>query len=62
MRSTRTWILTWIVGGLLLLELADQAGSNGVPAAVKKNNTKRIENAHRRLVSLIATTEEFSLR
>ena len=42
--------------------VADQASSNGVPAAVKKNNTKSIENAHRRLVSLIATTEEFSLR
>ena len=42
--------------------VADQASNSGVPAAVKLNRATNIENAHRRLVSLIATTEEFSLR
>jgi len=44
--------------------VADQAGSNGVPAIVKTRNVTaaRIETAHRRLISLIATSEEFSLR
>jgi uncharacterized protein (DUF1800 family) len=40
----------------------DQAGSSGIPAAVRTNNVSRIETAHRRLVSLIAASEEFSLR
>lgn len=40
----------------------DQGGSNGVPAAVRSGNANRIENAHRRLISLIATSEEFALR
>jgi uncharacterized protein (DUF1800 family) len=42
--------------------VADQAGSNGIPAAVRTRTTTRIENAHRRLISLIATSEEFTLR
>ena len=42
--------------------ITDQAGSNGVPAAVKSNNASRVETAHRRLISLIATSEEFALR
>ena len=42
--------------------VTDQAGSNGVPAMVRGGNATRIEQAHRRLVSLIATTEEFTLR
>ena len=40
----------------------DQGGSNGIPAAVRGRNATRIENAHRRLISLIATAEEFALR
>ncbi len=40
----------------------DQGGSNGVPFAVRSKNTARIENAHGRLISLIATSEEFALR
>lgn len=41
----------------------DQGGSNGVPVAVRtRQSAQRIETAHRRLVSLIATTEDFSLR
>ena len=44
--------------------VADQGGSNGVPAIVRTRNVTaaRIETAHRRLISLIATSEEFSLR
>jgi len=42
--------------------VTDQAGSSGVPAMVRTNNATRVEQAHRRLVSLIATTEEFTLR
>jgi uncharacterized protein (DUF1800 family) len=44
--------------------VSDQASNNGIPAATRqRNNTQtRIEQAHRRLVSLIATTEEFTLR
>jgi uncharacterized protein (DUF1800 family) len=41
--------------------IADQAGTSGVPAARFQSATVR-EQAHRRLVSLIATTEEFSYR
>jgi uncharacterized protein (DUF1800 family) len=42
----------------------DQAGSNGIPTIVRSSTAtaQRIENAHRRLISLIATSEEFSLR
>lgn len=40
----------------------DQVTSSGVPAAVRLNRATNIETAHRRLVSMIATTEEFSLR
>ena len=44
--------------------VTDQGGSSGIPANVRARNATaaRIETAHRRLVSLIATTEEFSLR
>jgi hypothetical protein len=42
--------------------VADQASSVGVPAAVRSNAATHVEAAHRRLVSLIATSEEFSLR
>ena len=44
--------------------VSDQAGSNGVPALARARTVSAtaLENAHRRLVSLIATTEEFSLR
>jgi len=44
--------------------VADQATANGIPAVVAASNTTpaRVENAHRRLISLIATSEEFSLR
>ena len=43
--------------------VTDQGGSNGIPANVRARATAaRIETAHRRLISLIATTEEFSLR
>ena len=41
---------------------SDQAGSAGVPAVLKTNSATAIENAYRRLVSLIATSEEFTLR
>jgi hypothetical protein len=42
--------------------VTDQGGSKGVPAAAKTRNATTIETACRRLVSLIATTEEFSYR
>ena len=42
--------------------VSDQAGTSGVPIMVRSGNATRIEQAHRRLVSLIATTEEFTLR
>ncbi|MSO72720.1 MAG: DUF1800 family protein [Rhodospirillaceae bacterium] len=42
--------------------MADQASNSGVPAAVRQNQATSIETAHRRLISLIATTEEFTLR
>ena len=41
---------------------ADQAGPYGAPVAFKTNKPRKIENAVRRLTSLIATTEEFTLR
>ena len=42
--------------------VSDQATSAGVPSLLKTNSAVVIESAYRRLVSLIATTEEFSLR
>lgn len=43
--------------------ITDQAGYNGVPNQINRNNgAVNIENAYRRLVSLIATSEEFTLR
>ncbi len=42
--------------------VADQAGANGVPNLLRKNSDFVIESAYRRLVSLIATAEEFSMR
>ena len=43
--------------------ILDQGGSNGVPNLVGRNRSAaQIESAYRRLVSLIATAEEFSLR
>ena len=43
--------------------IADQAGYNGVPNLTNRNTgAVTIENAYRRLVSLIATSEEFTLR
>ena len=68
---TATGIVEYWVGRMVGYQLsteamqalvADQAGSSGVPAAVRLNRATNIENAHRRLVSLIATTEEFTLR
>jgi uncharacterized protein (DUF1800 family) len=41
---------------------ADQAGPQGVPAAFNTNKSKKMENAVRRLTSLIAATEAFTLR
>jgi uncharacterized protein (DUF1800 family) len=40
----------------------DQAGASGVVTAIRRGNAKSTENAFRRLVSLIATAEEFALR
>jgi uncharacterized protein (DUF1800 family) len=40
----------------------DQGFGYGVPSMVKKGTALQQENAHRRLVSLIATSEEFALR
>jgi len=42
--------------------VSDQATSLGVPNLLKTNSDVVIESAYRRLVSLIATAEEFSLR
>jgi uncharacterized protein (DUF1800 family) len=43
--------------------IADQAGANGASTAVRaRRPAATIENNYRRLISLIATTEEFSLR
>jgi len=69
--NTPTGIVEYWVGRMVGYQLnaaamnslvADQAGANGVPAAVRTSTASRIETAHRRLVSLIATSEEFSLR
>ena len=71
MLSTATGIVEYWVGRMVGYQLnqnamngliADQSGNNGIPAAVRTNNATTIENAHRRLVSLIATSEEFTLR
>ena len=42
--------------------ITDQGTSLGVPNTLRSNNTLAIEIAYRRLVSLIATAEEFTLR
>jgi len=42
--------------------VSDQAGANGVPNLLRTNSDVVIESAYRRLVSLIATAEEFSMR
>lgn len=43
--------------------IGDQAGPNGAPTAVRaRRSAATIENAYRRLVSLIATSEPFSVR
>ena len=43
--------------------IADQASYSGVPSLISRNSsTTNIESAYRRLVSLIATSEEFTLR
>ncbi len=42
--------------------ISDQATSVGVPSLLKSNSAVIIESAYRRLISLIATAEEFSLR
>ena len=43
--------------------IAEQAGKSGIPnLLLKKSSATTIENAYKRLVSLIATSEEFSLR
>ena len=42
--------------------ITDQAGANGVLAALKTKNVKKIEAAFRRLVALITTTREFVYR
>jgi uncharacterized protein (DUF1800 family) len=71
MLSTANGIVEYWVGRMVGYQLnqsamnsliIDQAGANGIPAAVRTNNTTTIDNAHRRLVSLIATSEEFTLR
>jgi len=57
-----------MVGGFLSPEnmnvlIADQAGDSGAPAAIRgRRSAATIENAYRRLVSLIATSEGFSVR
>lgn len=40
----------------------DQGGTSGVPAVSRANNATRTENALRRLVSMIATAYEFTVR
>ncbi len=43
--------------------IADQAGANGAPSLIlNRRPAATIENAYRRLVSLIATTDAFALR
>ncbi len=70
-RGSATGVVEYWVGRMVGASLsstamnalvADQATSSGVTAAFMGNNSTTIENAHRRLVSLIATTEEFTLR
>jgi uncharacterized protein (DUF1800 family) len=57
-----------MIGGRLSTEnmnllIGDQAGTNGAPTAVRaRRSAATIESAYRRLVSLIATTEAFSVR
>ena len=71
MQTSASAVVEYWVGRMVGFELgnggmnalvADQAGGSGVPAMARTNNANRIEQAHRRLVSLIATTEEFTLR
>lgn len=43
--------------------IADQASDNGAPAMIsERRSSATVENAYRRLISLIATTDIFSLR
>ncbi len=43
--------------------IGDQAGANGAPTAIQaRRSAATIENNYRRLISLIATTEAFTLR
>jgi uncharacterized protein (DUF1800 family) len=61
------WVNRMIGGGLstesMNVLIGDQAGANGAPTAVRaRRSAATIENAYRRLVSLIATTEGFSVR
>lgn len=43
--------------------IGDQAGANGAPTAIRdRRSAATIENNYRRLISLIATTEAFSVR
>ena len=69
--SSATALVDYWVGRLVGYQLSaaamntlviDQAGAVGVLNALKTNNAATIESAYRRLVSLIATTEEFTLR
>ena len=70
-RGSATGVVEYWVGRMIGAALpaasmnalvTDQATSSGVPALFRGTNSTSIENAHRRLVSLIATTEEFTLR
>ncbi len=61
------WANRMTGGGLLPANLnvliGDQAGANGAPTAVRaRRSAATIENAYRRLASLIATTQDFSVR
>lgn len=57
-----------MIGGLLPTSamnvlIGDQAGGSGAPTLIRNRRpAANIENAYRRLISLIATTEAFSLR
>lgn len=66
-RTVEYWVNRMISGYLspenMNVLISDQAGANGAPAAIlNRRSAATIEAAYRRLISLIATTEAFSLR
>jgi uncharacterized protein (DUF1800 family) len=70
-KTTATAVVEYWVGRMLgsapanttmAALINDQSGPRGVPTAARSNNANNVEVACRRLVSLIATSEEFSLR